>query len=121
MKVTIGNYLLGRLRELGIQHIFGVPGDYNLTFLDQIINYPDLQWIGTCNELNGAYASDGYARIKGAGALVTTYGVGELSAINGIAGAYAEYAPVVNIVGMPALSVQDGKSHRAPYLRRRRF
>ncbi|OGT45215.1 MAG: hypothetical protein A3E83_08070 [Gammaproteobacteria bacterium RIFCSPHIGHO2_12_FULL_41_20] len=109
-KVTVGDYLLSRLKELGIEHVFGVPGDYNLGFLDQIVRHKGIEWIGTCNELNGAYASDGYARIRGAGALVTTFGVGELSAINGIAGAYAEYVPVVHIVGVPATSIRANKS-----------
>src|SRR3989338_10737001 len=109
-KITIGDYLLLRLKELGIDDIFGVPGDYNLGFLDQIAAYKGMEWIGTCNELNGAYASYGYARIKGVGALVTTFGVGELSAINGIAGAYAEYVPVVHIVGVPATSIRANKS-----------
>ncbi len=110
MKTNVGDYLLNRLKELGIKHIFGVPGDYNLGFLDQIVNDKDLTWIGNCNELNASYAADGYARINGAGALVTTFGVGELSAINGIAGAYAEYVPVVKIVGMPALTTQQRKA-----------
>ena len=39
-------------------------------------------------------------------ALNTTYGVGELSAINGIAGAYAEHLPIFHLVGMPASTVQ---------------
>ncbi len=104
--MTIGNYLLTRLTELNIKDIFGVPGDYNLTFLDQIVNFPSLNWIGNCNELNAAYAADGYARVKGAAAIVTTFGVGELSAINGIAGSYAEYLPVVNIVGAPSTATQ---------------
>ncbi len=110
MQITIADYLLSRLKELGIEHVFGIAGDYNLMFLEHIIEDPDLTWIGTCNELNGAYASDGYARVKGASALVTTFGVGELSAINGIAGAYAEYVPVVHIVGIPATSVLENKS-----------
>ncbi|WP_196884869.1 alpha-keto acid decarboxylase family protein [Aureivirga sp. CE67] len=106
MKTTVGDYLLMRLKELGIDDVFGVPGDYNLGFLDQVVHYKGLRWIGNCNELNGAYAADGYARIKGAAALVTTYGVGELSAINGIAGSFAEYLPVVKIVGMPSAEIQ---------------
>ncbi|WP_133126757.1 alpha-keto acid decarboxylase family protein [Legionella nagasakiensis] len=105
-KVSIGNYLLMRLTELGIEDVFGVPGDYNLTLLDHIVNFKSLRWLGNCNELNAAYAADGYARIKGAAAIVTTFGVGELSAINGIAGSYAEYLPVVNIVGAPATTTQ---------------
>lgn len=108
-KITIGDYLLIRLKELGIRHIFGVAGDYNLGFLDQILNQVDLQWIGTCNELNAAYASDGYARIRGVGALVTTFGVGELSAINGVAGSYAENIPIVHIVGVPSTLTQKHK------------
>ena len=106
MTISVGEHLLRRLKEAGVEHVFGVPGDFNLGLLDKIVDDPDLTWVGTCNELNGAYAADGYARIKGMSALVTTFGVGELSAINGIAGAYAELAPLVNIVGMPATSAQ---------------
>lgn len=77
--------------------------DVPVTLLDEIYNVPGLKWIGCCNELNGAYAADGYTRIKGAPAvLVTTYAVGELSAMNGVAGAYAEHAGMIHIVGMPA-------------------
>lgn len=103
---TIGDYLLTRLQEMGIKHLFGVPGDYNLQFLDRVIDHPDIRWVGCANELNAAYAADGYARSNGAGALLTTFGVGELSAINGIAGSYAEYLPVIHIVGAPATSAQ---------------
>lgn len=108
-KITVGNYLIKRLKELGIKDIFGVPGDYNLLFLDQIDDAKNLNWIGNCNELNASYAADGYARINGMGALVTTFGVGELSAINGIAGSYAEHVPVVKIVGMPSTLVMNNK------------
>ncbi|WP_026678948.1 alpha-keto acid decarboxylase family protein [Fictibacillus gelatini] len=102
---TVGDYLLLRLKEMGVKHIFGVPGDFNLGFLDQIEATDHIEWIGNCNELNAAYAADGYARINGIAALVTTFGVGELSAINGIAGSYAEQVPVVKITGSPATSV----------------
>lgn len=105
-KMTVSNYLLKRVSELGIKDIFGVPGDYNLIFLDQIIKHKSLRWIGNCNELNAAYAADGYARVNGFGALVTTFGVGELSAINGIAGSYAEFLPIVHIVGAPSIKTQ---------------
>lgn len=81
---TIGDYLLDRLVDCGIDRLFGVPGDYNLQFLDRVIAHSALGWVGCANELNAAYAADGYARIKGAGALLTTYGVGELSALNAL-------------------------------------
>ena len=107
---TVGDYLVLRLGQIGIKHIFGVAGDYNMEFLDFIVNQPGIELVTTCNELNAAYAADGYGRINGIAALVTTFGVGELSAINGIAGAYAEHVPVVAITGSPATKIQSSGS-----------
>jgi len=100
-EITVAEYLLLRLKEIGVDHIFGVPGDFVLGFFNQILK-SDVKYIGTCNELNAAYAADGYARIRGIGAFSSTYGVGELSAINGVAEAFAEKVPVVVITGSPA-------------------
>ncbi|OQE18616.1 hypothetical protein PENSTE_c017G04101 [Penicillium steckii] len=105
-KIPLTEYLFKRLHAIGLRAVHGVPGDYNLTLLDHITP-SGLEWIGNCNELNAGYAADGYARIKGIGALVTTFGVGELSAINAIAGSYAEMAPVVHIVGTPIRELQQ--------------
>ncbi|KAJ5924696.1 Pyruvate decarboxylase [Penicillium verhagenii] len=107
--VKLADYLLTRLSQLGVQSIFGVPGDYNLRLLDYVVP-AGLHWVGNCNELNAAYAADGYARINGLSALITTFGVGELSASNGIAGAYAERSPVVHIVGTPPRPLQDSRA-----------
>ncbi|MCP2005771.1 alpha-keto acid decarboxylase family protein [Buttiauxella ferragutiae] len=106
MTYRVADYILDRFTEAGINHLFGVPGDYNLQFLDSVIENPTLAWVGCANELNAAYAADGYARCNGAAALLTTFGVGELSAINGIAGSYAEYLPVIHVVGAPCLGAQ---------------
>jgi indolepyruvate decarboxylase len=106
---TVGDYLLDRLVEIGVRHLFGVPGDYNLALLDQVIAHPSIKWVGTANELNAAYAADGCARVNGLAALLTTFGVGELSAMNGIAGSYAEYVPVIHIVGAPSTEVQQAR------------
>ena len=97
---TVSRYILHRLQEIGIKHIFGVPGDYTLDFLDVIVDSP-IQWVGNCNELNAGYAADGYARLNGAGAAVVTYGVGGLSILNAVAGAYAEHVPLIVINGAP--------------------
>jgi len=86
--------------------LFGVPGDYNLQFLDHVIAHETITWVGCANELNAAYAADGYARCAPAGALLTTFGVGELSAMNGVAGSYAESLPVIHIVGSPSTKSQ---------------
>jgi len=109
MKQSIGNFLLRRLKEAGVRHIFGVPGDYSLALMQQLEDRGEPAWIGNCNELNASYAADGYARINGIGALIVTHGVGTLSAINGIAGAYSEHVPVILISGsLPLRSVQHG-------------
>jgi TPP-dependent 2-oxoacid decarboxylase len=105
-ETTIAGYLCQRLAEAGVTSVFGVPGDYNLGLLDAIIDQPDLHWVGTATEQGAGYAADGYARIHGLGAALTTFGVGELSAINAMAGAFAESVPVVHIVGTPALSAR---------------
>jgi len=105
--MTVTDYLLHRLSSLGVRHLFGVPGDYNLALLDTVLAYPDVEWVGTANELGAAYAADGYARTVGFGALLTTFGVGELSAINGVAGSYAECVPLVHI----AVSATQAMEH----------
>jgi TPP-dependent 2-oxoacid decarboxylase len=99
-KFTVSRYLLSRLQEIGIKHLFGVPGDYVLDFLDEVLDSP-IKWVGTCNELNAGYAADGYARLNGVGAAVVTYGVGGLSIVNAVAGAFAEHVPVIIINGAP--------------------
>ncbi|TIA24500.1 pyruvate decarboxylase [Aureobasidium pullulans] len=108
--VTLADYVFARLHQLGIRSVFGVPGDYNLRLLD-FVEPAGLHWVGNCNELNSAYAADAYARIHGVSALVTTFGVGELSAVNGIAGAYAEKAPIISIVGTPARATQEARTN----------
>ncbi|KAK9460939.1 thiamine diphosphate-binding protein [Lipomyces oligophaga] len=110
MSIPFGTFLFSRIHQLGIDNILGCPGDFNMTLLDHIFNVPGLDWIGCCNELNAAYAADGYGRTRGLpGVLVTTYGVGELSAINGVAGAFAEHVPLLHIVGTPARAEMDSK------------
>lgn len=110
MSKTVIQHVLSRLREIDISDIFGVPGDFAFPVNDAICLDPAMRWIGCCNELNAAYAADGYARVKGIAAICTTYGVGELSALAGIAGCYAEHLPVFHLVGMPNLSAQTGRA-----------
>ena len=98
---TVGKYLAARLEQIGLKHYFMVPGDYNLVLLDELLTNENLQQIGCCNELNAAYAAEGYARANGAGAVFTTYNVGAYSALNGVAGAYAERLPVIFVSSGP--------------------
>jgi indolepyruvate decarboxylase len=103
---TVAEYTLQRLAALGIDRVFGVPGDYAFSVDDAVEHVDGLDWVACANELNAAYAADGYARIRGAAILSTTYGVGELSAINGVMGAKAHRVPVFHIVGMPSERIQ---------------
>ncbi|OBA24198.1 pyruvate decarboxylase [Metschnikowia bicuspidata var. bicuspidata NRRL YB-4993] len=105
-EITLGRYLFERLNQLKVQTIFGVPGDFNLSLLDKVYEVDGLRWAGNANELNAAYAADGYSRVKGLGVIVTTFGVGELSALNGIGGAYAEHVGLLHVVGVPSISSQ---------------
>ena len=104
--MTVGAYLVRRLEQLGLRHIFGVPGDYALTFFD-LLEESGIELINTCNELNAGYAADGYARISGIGAVCLTYGVGGFSAYNAVAGAYAERVPLAVISGGPKTTLRS--------------
>src|ERR1700739_1065956 len=104
--VSVADYIVERLAAEGIDHCFGVAGDYVFPICDAVDNSTKVKWIGCSNEVNGSYAGDGYAPIRGAGMLATTYGVGELSALNGVMGAKAEKSLVFHVVGMPSYQNQ---------------
>lgn len=104
-QIPFGQYIFQRVITAGTKSIFGVPGDFNLPLLEYLYEptliKQGLRWIGNCNELNSAYACDGFSRYSNKiGVLITTYGVGELSAMNGIAGAFAENVKILHIVGV---------------------
>lgn len=105
-QLTIGEYLLRKLQSYGIDHIFGIPGDYVVQFFDLIEQSP-IQLIGTTREETAGFAADAYARTNGIGAACVTYGVGGLSMINAVTGAYAEKSPLLVISGSPGISERD--------------
>jgi TPP-dependent 2-oxoacid decarboxylase len=100
---TIGSVLLERLYDLGLRHIFGIPGDYVLS-LYKLIEQSPIQHVGTTREDCAGYAADAYARINGIGGACVTYCVGGLNVVNAVACAYAERSPVVLLSGSPGLS-----------------
>ena len=101
MTITVSEYLLARLKENGVDHVFGIPGDFILPFF-QVMATSDVEHVAACNELNAGYAADGYARLKGLGAAAVTYGPGAFSIVNAVAGAYAESVPLLVISGGPS-------------------
>lgn len=102
---SIGDYLIHSLYGRGITHVFGVPGDYILSFYDRLTK-SKISVVNTCDEQGAGFAADAYARIRGLGVVCITYGVGALKVINTTAQAYAEKSPVVVISGAPGLREQ---------------
>lgn len=107
--MNVSEYLLTRLNALGVEHAFGVPGDFILPFFEAIGNSPVTR-IAACNELDAGYAADGYARLKGLGLAVVTYGPGSFSLVNAVAGAHAEDVPLVVVSGGPPSSAYRATS-----------
>ncbi len=103
---TISNYLLKKLKEAGINHIFGIPGDYVINFFSEI-KKSEIKTVVPCTEQGAAFAADAYSRLNGIGALCVTYCVGGLNTVNAVAGAYAEKAPLVVISGSPGICEYD--------------
>src|SRR5580658_8669803 len=104
--LNVADYVIQRLAKEGITDFFGVAGDYVFRMCDAVVRSKSVKWIGCSNELDAAYAADGYARVRGCSMLMTTYAVGELSALNGVMGARAERSCVFHIVGMQTMRQQ---------------
>ncbi len=100
MAFTVADYILKRLSEQHVDTLFGVPAAYCAPLFDAAAAH-GMTSVVTASDLEAGYAADGYARTKGLGAASVAYGVGTLSMINAIAGAYVERSPVVVINGGP--------------------
>jgi indolepyruvate decarboxylase len=105
-QLTVADYIVQRLAQEGISDCFGVAGDFAFKLNDAVARSEAIRWIGCSNELGAAYAADGYARVRGCSMLMTTYAVGELSALNGVMGAKAERSCIFHLVGMPTMRKQ---------------
>ena len=102
-EVSIGQYLINRLQDYGLRDVFGIPGDYVLSFYSMLEKSP-INVVGCTREDCAGFAADAYARINGMGCVCVTYCVGGLSVCNSLAGAFAEKSPVVLISGAPGLN-----------------
>jgi TPP-dependent 2-oxoacid decarboxylase len=100
---NIGNFLIQRLYDYGVRHVFGVPGDFVLGFYQQLIQSNKLRVINTCDEQGAGFAAEAYARINGLGVVCVTYCVGGLKVVNATAQAFAEKSPVVVVSGAPGV------------------
>ncbi|MDF0650680.1 MAG: thiamine pyrophosphate-binding protein [Nitrospira sp.] len=98
--------LFQRLFDLGATHAFGIPGDHALPLYEALADSP-IRSILTTHEPSAGFAADAYARLKGIGMVMGTYGAGVLNMVNPIAQAYAEKSPVLIISGAPDLAGRD--------------
>src|SRR5919197_5242917 len=100
---NVGSYLIQRLYDHDVRHIFGVPGDFVLGFYQELVQSNKLKVINTCDEQGAGFAADAYARINGLGVVCVTYCVGGLKVVNAAAQAFAEKSPLVVISGAPGI------------------
>ena len=103
---SIGSYLIKKISDLGVNHIFGVPGDYVLGFFKQL-SQSNLNLVNACDEQGAGFMADAYARMRGLGVVCVTYGVGGFKIINTTAQAFAEQSPVIVISGAPGLKERE--------------
>lgn len=98
---TTADYIITRLRQLNVEALFGVPAYYCASLFDAAGRAPNFRTVVTSSDLEAGYAADAYARVRGLSAVSVAYGVGTLSLLNAIAGAYIERSPIVVVNGGP--------------------
>ncbi len=98
--MTTADYLIGRLKQLNVDTLFGVVGVPCSAFFSAAKS-GKLTIVSTASDLEAGYAADGYARLKGLGVVSVSYGPGTLSLVNALAGAFAEKSPIVLVSGGP--------------------
>lgn len=105
MKITIGDYLINRLKELGIKHIIGLPGDFNLQFLEQINKAEEgIEFSGACNKFKcGLCCRRLWKRTRDSGSLCNLRCRRFRSYCRGCRLYAAEHVPVIVITGAPPL------------------
>ncbi len=107
---TVGDYLVRRLREWGVEHVFGYPGDgINgiIGALGQAGNRP--HFVQSRHEEMSALQAVGYAKFSGrVGVCLATSGPGAIHLLNGLYDAKLDHVPVVAIVGQTARSAIGG-------------
>jgi TPP-dependent 2-oxoacid decarboxylase len=111
---SLSHFLFSYLRDVGVRHCFGLPGDYILPLFKALEETPGIEAVVATHEPCAAFSADAYGRYAGLGVLLVTYGVGGFNAMNGVAGAYAESSPLLVISGGPRRDATDTATYLAP-------
>lgn len=110
MKQQVGDYVLQRLREWGVNQVFGYPGDgINglVAAFGRADNKP--QFVQARHEEMAAFEATGFAKFSGkVGVCTATSGPGAIHLLNGLYDAKLDHVPVVAIVGQTARSAMGG-------------
>jgi pyruvate dehydrogenase (quinone) len=110
MTQTVGDYLLQRLREWGVEEVFAYPGDgINgiVASFGKADNKP--RFVQARHEEMAAFSAVGYAKFSGrVGICMATSGPGAIHLLNGLYDAKLDHVPVVAIVGQTARSAMGG-------------
>ena len=110
MSTTVADYLLARLREWGVTHVFGYPGD-GINGIIGAFGRSDDQpaFLQSRHEEMSAFEAVGYAKFGGGvGVCLATSGPGAIHLLNGLYDAKLDHVPVVAIVGQTARSAMGG-------------
>lgn len=105
--MIVSKFLIERLENIGVKHVFGLPGDYVLDFYKELWDSKKITVINNTDENHSGFAADAYARVNGAGCVVTTYSVGASKVINAVQCAYAEKSPLIVISGAPGTNERN--------------
>lgn len=97
---TVARYIHARLLQHGCSTLFGVPGATCDPFF-AAAKEAGVELVITASDLEAGYAADGYARMRGLGAVSVTAGVGTMSLLAPIAGAFVEHVPIIVVNGGP--------------------
>lgn len=110
MSTTVADHLLARLREWGVEHVFGFPGDGINGILGAFSRADDQPpFIQSRHEEMSAFEAVGYAKLSGrVGVCMATSGPGAIHLLNGLYDAKLDHVPVVAIVGQTARSAMGG-------------
>ena len=103
--MTLTEYLFYRLRELGVGHTFGIPGDFVLPVY-AVQEQVGMSTVVCAHEPGVGFAADAYARFRGLGVALVTYGPGALNTLNPVACAYAEQSPLLVVSGGPEVALR---------------
>jgi pyruvate dehydrogenase (quinone) len=110
MTTTVADFLLTRLRDWGVEHVFGYPGDGINGLLGAFGRAEDQpRFVQSRHEEMSAFEAVGYAKFSGkVGVCMATSGPGAIHLLNGLYDAKLDHVPVVAVVGQTNRSAMGG-------------